>query len=383
MRIAQIAPLTESVPPQTYGGTERVVSYVSEALVRLGHEVVLYAAGDSSSSAELRPCCDVSLRSDPVTRDPIAVHEAMMRRVLADADEFDVLHFHTGWFELPLLDRIRVPCVTTMHGRTDMPDISERLRASPAFPLVSISDAQRAPVPDVNWVATIYHGLPDTIAVPDRGERDYLAFLGRISPEKRPDLAIEIARRAGRKLKIAAKVDRVDREYFETAIAPLLAQGDDVEFLGELGEGDKIRFLAGAHALLFPIDWPEPFGLVMIEAMSCGTPVIAYPHGSVPEIVAPGVTGFVVHDVPEAVAAVRRVDTLDRHRVRDAFKRRFGAERMAADYVALFERLIDRHAGGRAVATATSTAQSPILLPTAGQQPQPLRRAAHATRVER
>jgi hypothetical protein len=375
MRIAQIAPLTESVPSRTYGGTERVVSYITEALVRLGHEVVLYAAGDSCTSAELRPGCDVSLRSAAERRDPIEVHEAMMRRILAEADEFDILHFHTGWFELPLFDRIPVPCVTTMHGRMDLPAIQERLRASPRFPLISISDAQRAPMPDANWAATIHHGLPDTLAVPDRGKHDYLAFLGRIAPEKRPDLAIEIARRAGHKLKIAAKVDRVDRDYFETVIAPLLSRGDDVEFLGELGEVDKMRFLAGAHALIFPIDWPEPFGLVMIEAMSCGTPTIAYPRGSVPEVVADGVTGFIVHDVPEAVAAVRRVEGLDRHRIRDAFRRRFSAERMAADHVALYERLIDRHAPVRLPAATRTVAPTRL---AAATQRSSLRRGKHA-----
>jgi glycosyltransferase involved in cell wall biosynthesis len=378
MRIAQIAPLTESVPPQAYGGTERVVSYVTEALVRLGHEVVLYASGDSSTTAELRSCCDVSLRSDPVAGDPAEAHQAMMRRVLAEADEFDVLHFHTGWHELPLLDRIPVPCVSTMHGRMDWPGIQERLRAAPGFPLVSISDAQRQPIPDANWVATIHHGLPDTLAVPDRGKRDYLAFLGRISPEKRPDLAIEIARRAGLKLKIAAKIDRVDREYFETVIAPLLARGDDVEFVGEFGEADKMRFLAGAHALLFPIDWPEPFGLVMIEAMSCGTPVIAYPRGSVPEIVAPGSTGFIVRDVPEAVAAVGRVGGLDRHRIRDTFRRRFSAERMAADHVSLYEDLIARHALVRPRAMVGPTASRSRLSAAAAGQRSWLRRGTRA-----
>jgi glycosyltransferase involved in cell wall biosynthesis len=341
MRIAQVAPLTESVPPQAYGGTERVVSYIAEGLVRLGHEVTLYAAGDSSTTAELRAGCEVALRSDPSHGDPVLVHEAMHRRVLAEADEFDVIHFHTGWFEFPLLPSLRVPCVTTMHGRMDIPEVQQRIRASKGFPLVSISDAQREPMPDANWVATIHHGLPDTIAVADRGRRDYLAFLGRISPEKRPDLAIEIARKAGKPLKIAAKIDRVDREYFATVIAPLLGSSD-VEFVGELGEADKMRFLAGADALLFPIDWPEPFGLVMIEAFSCGTPVIAFPRGSVREVVTPGETGFIVEDTAEAVNAVTQVERLDRHRIREMFRRRFTAQRMAADYVRLFEALVAR-----------------------------------------
>jgi glycosyltransferase involved in cell wall biosynthesis len=341
MRIAQVAPLTESVPPQTYGGTERVVSYITEGLVRLGHEVTLYASGDSSTTAELRAGCEVALRSDPGQGDPDAVHEAMFERVLAEADEFDVLHFHTGWFEFPLLARIPIPCLTTMHGRMDIQIVQERIRATKGFPLVSISDAQRRPLPEANWISTVHHGLPDTIAVADRGKRDYLAFLGRISPEKRPDLAIEIARKAGWPLKIAAKIDRVDQDYFTSVIAPLL-NSSDVEFVGELGELDKMRFLAGAHALLFPIDWPEPFGLVMIEAMSCGTPVIAFPRGSVREIVTPGENGFIVENTADAAIAVRQAEKLDRHQIRESFLRRFTAQRMATDYVRLFDAMIAR-----------------------------------------
>jgi glycosyltransferase involved in cell wall biosynthesis len=344
MRIAQIAPLTESVPPQTYGGTERVVAYLTEALVQLGHDVTLYASGDSSTTAELRACADVALRFDPQIDDPAEMHEKMMKRVLAEAGEYDIIHFHLGWYELPHFANSPVPCVTTMHGRMDMPaGLGERLATAPGFPLVSISDAQRAPQPNSNWVRTVYHGLPDTLAIANRAKRDYVAFLGRISPEKRPDRAIEIARRAGWPIKIAAKVDRVDREYYEAVIAPLLV-GADVEFVGEVGEADKMRFLAGAHALLFPIDWPEPFGLVMIEAMACGTPVIAYDRGSVREVITDGETGFIVDGIESAAKAVAEVDRLDRGQIRTTFRRRFTAQRMARDYLRLYETVIERHA---------------------------------------
>ena len=345
MRIAQVAPLTESVPPQAYGGTERVVSYLTEALVRLGHDVTLYASGDSVTSAELQACSARALRLDPDIADrPRAhreAHERMMRRVLSDSASYDVIHFHLGWFEFPLFSRCATPCLATMHGRMDYAPVQERVRAYSGFPLVSISDAQRLPTPEVNWVSTIYHGLPDTLAVADMGKRDYLAFLGRISPEKRPDLAIEIAQRAGWPLKIAAKVDPVDQAYFEAKIRPLLTL-PGVEFIGELGEADKMRFLARAHALLFPIDWPEPFGMVMIEAMACGTPTIAFCRGSVPEVIDHGVTGLVVANTAEAVEAVARVGTLDRQRIRGVFRRRFSATRMATDHVRLYEALIAR-----------------------------------------
>jgi glycosyltransferase involved in cell wall biosynthesis len=344
MRIAQVAPLTESVPPQAYGGTERVVSYLTEELVQLGHKVTLYASGDSETSAELRACSERALRLDPTIADPVRVyhesHERMMRRVLAEAGEFDLIHFHIGWHEFPHFMRSAVPCVSTMHGRLDIPDMQHRLRAYPGVPLISISNDQRRPVMDANWAATIYHGQPDTLTVPGAAERKYLAFLGRISPEKRPDLAIEIAQRAGWPIRIAAKVDPVDQVYYDTKIRPLLAL-PGVEFIGEVGESDKMRFLAGAHALLFPIDWPEPFGLVMIEAMACGTPVIAFRRGSVPEVVEHGLTGFVVDTLDEAVQAVSAVDRLNRLTLRMVFLDRFSVKRMAADHVRLYEALVE------------------------------------------
>lgn len=368
MRIAQVAPLTESVPPQTYGGTERVVSYLTEALVRLGHDVTLYASGDSLTEAELRECSACSLRLDPDAGDPIAVHERMIRRVLAERDEFDIIHFHTGWYEFPLFTDSTTPCLATMHGRLDIAQMQQRLRQFKKFPLVSISDAQRDPVQEVNWVGTIYHGLPDILTVADTGKRDYLAFLGRISPEKRPDLAIEIARRAGWPLKIAAKVDPVDQVYFDTVIKPLLSL-PGIEFIGELGEADKMRFLAGAHALVFPIDWPEPFGLVMIEAMACGTPIIAFRRGSVPEIIDEGVTGYVVRTPAEAADAVAHVERLSRQRMREVFRRRFSAMRMAADHVRLYEKLIMRHPHARSGARAQRATDEPLLDRAAGQRP--------------
>jgi glycosyltransferase involved in cell wall biosynthesis len=348
MRIAQVAPLTESVPPQTYGGTERVVSYLTEELVQLGHQVALYASGDSVTSAELRPCCERALRLDPGIADPVRIyqesHERMMRRVLAEAAEFDLIHFHIGWHEFPHFMQSATPCVTTMHGRLDVANMQQRLREFRSFPLISISDEQRRPVPELNWVTTIYHGQPDTLTVPGAAERGYLAFLGRISPEKRPDLAIQIAQQAGWPIRIAAKVDPVDRVYFETHIRPLLSL-PGVEFIGEVGEADKMRFLAGAYALLFPIDWPEPFGLVMIEALAAGTPVIAFRRGSVPEVIEHGRTGFVVDTVDEAARAVAAVDKLDRQELRAVFRDRFSVRRMAADHVRLYEGLIEGRVG--------------------------------------
>ncbi|HEX2114329.1 MAG TPA: glycosyltransferase family 4 protein [Alphaproteobacteria bacterium] len=345
MRIAQVAPLTESVPPQGYGGTERVVSYLTEELVKLGHSVTLYASGDSVTSAELRACSQRALRLDPGIADPVRIyhesHERMMRRVKAEAAEFDFIHFHIGWHEFPYFIASTTPCVSTMHGRLDVPNFQKRLAQYRGFPLISISDDQRRPVPDANWVATIYHGQPDTLTVPGAAERGYLAFLGRISPEKRPDLAIQIAQKAGWPIRIAAKVDPVDKVYFETMIRPLLSL-PGVEYIGEVGEADKMRFLAGAHALLFPIDWPEPFGLVMIEAMACGTPVIAFRRGSVPEVIENGVTGFVVATVDEAVQAVSRIGLLNRQTLRSVFRRRFSVMRMAADHVRVYESLIAR-----------------------------------------
>ena len=345
MRIAQIAPLTESVPPRLYGGTERVVSFLTEALVDMGHEVTLFASGDSQTRARLESCWPMALRFDTALRDPLAPHVAQMERATRDADEFDVLHSHLDYWMFSLLSRCRTPAVTTLHGRLDLSGLGN-LHDMLQQPLVSISDAQRRPLPKANFVRTIYHGLPVNLLNPLPIRPQYLAFLGRITPEKRPDRAIDIARRAGIPLKMAAKVDKVDQEYFETVIKPML-DGPGVELIGEIGDAEKSEFLSGAMALLVPIDWPEPFGLVMIEAMACGTPTIAYRAGSVPEIIEDGVTGFIVRDEDAAVAAIGRLDQLSRAEVRRQFERRFTARRMAEDYVALFQEMADHRKAAR------------------------------------
>ncbi|MBV9252466.1 MAG: glycosyltransferase family 4 protein [Acetobacteraceae bacterium] len=338
MRIAQIAPLHEAVPPKLYGGTERVVSFLTEELVAQGHDVTLFASGDSVTSARLEPIWPRALRLDPAIRDPIAPHMLLMEAVRRKADEFDVLHFHMDYWSFSLFGRQRTPFVTTMHGRLDLAELQPVFNTFPHVPTVSISAAQRRPLPQARYVATVHHGLPENLLVPQPGKQDYLAFLGRIAPEKGPDKAIRIARACGIKLKIAAKVDRVDQVYFETVIRPMLADGG-VEMIGEINDAQKPAFLSGAHALLFPVDWPEPFGLVMIEAMACGTPVIAFDRGSVPEVIDHGVTGFIVHDEASAVAALGRLGELDRVTVRRTFDRRFTARRMAEDYVDLYEEL--------------------------------------------
>ncbi len=339
MRIAQIAPLAESVPPKLYGGTERVVSWLTEELVARGHEVTLFASGDSKTSAELVPCAPRGLRLAGV-RDHTASHLVMLDEVRQRADEFDVLHFHVDLLQHVLFRDMAHKCLTTLHGRLDLPDIQPVFRVFPEMPLVSISDSQRAPMPPgLNWLATVYHGLPPSLLPFNPRGGDYLAFLGRISPEKGPDRAIEIAKRAGIPLKIAAKVDRADLSYFEERVKPLLDH-PLIEFIGEINEREKRDFLGNALALLFPIDWPEPFGLVMIEAMSVGTPVIAWRRGSVPEIVADGVSGFIVNSIEAAVAAVERAPLLDRGAVRAYFEARFTASRMAKDYLDAYERLL-------------------------------------------
>ena len=338
MRIAQVAPLIESVPPRYYGGTERVVYYLTEELVRLGHEVTLYASGDSCTSAHLRSVCECGLRLDPNCTEPLVHQVILIDRLLQEADDFDLIHFHDGFLHFPSFRRHATPSVTTLHGRLDLPDTTTLFREFAEVPLVSISNAQRLPVPWANWQGTVYHGLPGhQFTFSPRGG-DYLAFLGRISPEKRPDRAIRIACEAGIDLKIAAKVDAVDREYYESRIRPLL-ETPWVEFIGEISEFEKSEFLGGAAALIFPIDWPEPFGLAMIEAMACGTPVIGYRAGSVPEVVDDGVTGFAVDGFQEAVAAVRRIGELSRHRVRQVFEERFSALRMAEDYMGIYAKL--------------------------------------------
>jgi glycosyltransferase involved in cell wall biosynthesis len=340
MKIAQIAPLIESVPPKLYGGTERVVAYLTDALVRQGHEVTLFASGDSRTRGRLVRCSDRALRLNPAIKDPLPYHVMMLEEVRQRADEFDVLHFHTDLLHFLLARDVADRSVTTLHGRLDLPDLRPFYAAFPDVPLVSISREQRRPLAcRVNWAGNVPHGLPKDLLPFSAGTDGYLAFLGRISPEKRPDLAIEIAARAGLPLRIAAKIDRVDQAYWDQAIGPLVARYPNVEFLGEIGEAEKPEFLGRARALLFPIDWPEPFGLVCIEAMACGTPVIAFRAGAVPEVIDDGVSGFVVRNVEEAVAAVARLDRLDRRSVRAVFEQRFTAERMARDYLAIYRAL--------------------------------------------
>ncbi|MGI4858906.1 MAG: glycosyltransferase family 4 protein [Janthinobacterium lividum] len=342
MRIAQIAPLYEAVPPKFYGGTERVVSYLTEALVNQGHDVTLFASGDSQTSAKLEAVWPRALRLDPSIRDALAPHALLLETVRRAAHEFDVLHFHLDYMPFPVFSQMDVPFVTTLHGRLDLSELQPVFSAFPKVPVVSISDAQRAPL-KANWLNTVYHGLPRDLLTPrEEVKPEYLAFLGRICPEKRPDTAIKIAAQSGLPLKIAAKVDKVDQEYFEREIEPLLDSAN-VEFIGEINEAQKPAFLSGAKALLLPIDWPEPFGLVMIEAMACGTPVIAFNRGSVPEVVENGLTGFVVEDVYGAVAAVDRLGELSRKAIRAEFERRFTADTMARNYVDLYAQMLKSH----------------------------------------
>lgn len=341
MKIAQVAPLYESVPPKGYGGTERVVSWLTEELVRLGHEVTLFASGDSMTTAELVPCSPESLRLSTDCVDQMAHHFVLLEKVLQRKDEFDVIHFHTDYLHFPVSSRENYVHVTTLHGRLDLPDLVPLYGIFPDVPVISISDAQREPLPYLNWQGTVHHGFTPQSYSLYRKPGKYLAFLGRTSPEKGLDRAIEIARQAGMPLKIAAKIDKVDQEYFDTCIRPLL-DSPDIEFLGEIGYPEKNQFLGEASALLFPIAWPEPFGIVMIEAMACGTPVIAYPFGSVPEVVEDGVSGSIVTDLQSAVDSVHNVDKLDRKKVRKHFEQHFTAARMAQDYLHIYERLTSR-----------------------------------------
>jgi glycosyltransferase involved in cell wall biosynthesis len=341
MRIAQVAPLYESVPPKYYGGTERVVSHLTEELVRQGHEVTLFASGDSVTKARLVTACRRSLRLDERCVDQLAHQILMLEHVFQRAAEFDIIHFHVDYLHFTLSRRQPITHVTTLHGRLDIPDLIPLYQEFRDMPVISISNGQREPLPWANWQATVYHGVPADM-YRFRGEPGgYLAFLGRISPEKRVDRAIEIAKRVQIPLKIAAKVDPVDKEYFETVIEPLLRH-PLVEFIGEIGEAEKDEFLGNAYALLFPIDWPEPFGLVMIEAMACGTPVIANRSGAVPELMEEDHTGFIVEELEDAVKAVRRVSGLSRKRCREVFEQRFTATRMAHDYVQVYKRIISR-----------------------------------------
>jgi glycosyltransferase involved in cell wall biosynthesis len=341
MRIAQIAPLAERCPPLFYGGTERIVSFLTEELVAQGHDVTLFASGDSVTSANLVPCAPKALRLDPGVRDPLAYHFSMLEEVRRRAHEFDVVHFHIDYLHFPMSRDFVQRTITTLHGRLDMPDVHPLFAAYSHVPLSSISHFQRKPMPPgLNWAANVYHGLPqDLLPYSAAGKGGYLAFLGRISPEKRPDRAIEIAVRAGLPLVIAAKIDKVDRDYWHEKIEPMVRANRNVEYIGEIDEQQKAEFLGNAGALLFPIDWPEPFGLVMIEAMACGTPVLAFRNGSVPEIIDPGVTGMVVDTIDEAVGAIPALVALDRKKVRERFDARFTCERMATDYVSLYHGL--------------------------------------------
>jgi glycosyltransferase involved in cell wall biosynthesis len=353
MRIAQVAPLYESCPPQLYGGTERVVSYLTEELVRQGHDVTLFASGDSRTKAILEAPCERALRLDTRCKDPLPCHFVSLYRLLLSTDAFDIIHFHTDYLHFPLFAQSWDKTLTTMHGRLDLPDLPLLFREFAMMPLASISDAQRVPVPWANWYGTVHHGLPTGLYAPGCGDGGYLAFIGRICPEKRPDWAIEIAKRAETPLTIAAKVDKVDRGYYKTKIKPLL-KDPGVEYVGEIGDSEKGAFLGDAVALLFPIDWPEPFGLVLIEAMACGTPVIAIGRGSVPEVVEQGVTGFIVDNVETAAAVVPQVKTLDRAVIRQRFMQRFSAERMARGYLALYDAVLRRGAVGTLVNSAAA-----------------------------
>ena len=337
MKIAQVAPLIEAVPPKLYGGTERVVAYLTDALVELGHDVTLFASGDSRTNAKLVSVWPRALRLDPDVSDPFAPLLMQLEELSRRAREFDVIHCHLDYFAYPLLRLLGVPSLTTLHGRLDLPELKPLYKLFCDTPVVSISNAQREPLPAANYLATVHHGLPQNL-LRKSGGGDYLAFLGRISPEKAPDAAIRIAAQAGMKLKIAAKVDRADREYFGKTVEPLLSNAD-VEFVGEIAEHQKSEFLGNAAALLFPIAWREPFGLVMIEAMACGTPVIAFRNGSVPEVLQDGLTGFIVDSEAEAVAAIARIPTLDRDLIRAEFDRRFTSRHMAQNYLKLYSRL--------------------------------------------
>jgi glycosyltransferase involved in cell wall biosynthesis len=339
MRIAQVAPLHESVPPALYGGTERVVSYLTEELVKQGHEVTLFASGDSVTHARLIPASDSALRLNEQVSDPLAHHFVLLEEVFARADDFDIIHFHIDYLHFPFSRRQNTPHVTTLHGRLDLPDLIPLHKTFSEIPLVSISNAQRLPLPWANWQGTVYHGLPMELYQPRSEPGDYLLFLGRIAVEKRFDRAVEIAKRAGMRLKCAAKIEETNRQYFEETIKS--TEDRVVECVGEVGDADKQELLANAYALLFPIDWPEPFGLVLIEAMACGTPVIAYRCGSVPELIDDGVTGFIVDDLDRATDAVPKIRNLDRNLCRRRFEERFSATRMAQEYLAIYQQLIN------------------------------------------
>ena len=341
MHIAQVAPLTEAIPPKLYGGTERVVSWLTEELIALGHEIKLFASGDSVTSARLEAMWPRALRLDGSVRDPNALHMMMLERVYQRSADFDFLHFHLDYYPFSLFARQPTPFMTTLHGRLDLPEHQPVFDTFSSIPVVSISNAQRRPLPQANWVRTVHHGLPEKLLTPKPVTPSYFAFLGRIAPEKGIDRAIRIAEHCGVPLKVAAKVDIADREYFDEMIEPMIRSGN-VEYIGEINDKDKSEFLSGAIALLVPIDWPEPFGLVMIEAMACGTPVIAFNRGSVPEVIDDGVTGFIVEDINGAIGAGERLGHLSREKIRQRFEERFTARRMAQDYLAVYRSMMDR-----------------------------------------
>ena len=359
MRIAQVAPLWESVPPKLYGGTERIVSYLTEELVRLGHDVTLFASGDSLTAARLEPICAHALRLNKGIFNRDAPMTMLMEQALGKSGAFDIIHSHLDFLGFPLGRRNATPMVTTFHGRLDLPELQPVFREYAEMPMVSISDAQRRPVSWANWQGTVYHGLPQELYTFHEEPGRYLAFLGRIAPEKRPDHAIEIAKRVGMPLRIAAKVDPMDREYFQSEIEPLLSH-PLIEYLGEITDAEKNEFLGGAAALVCPYDWPEPFGLVLIEALACGTPVLAYRRGSIPEIIEDQSTGFVCEGLNEMAAAVHRIQEIDRHRCRRVFEERFSAERMAFDYLRVYELLVAKTREAPE-AEATSIASWPSL----------------------
>lgn len=341
MKIAQVSPLYESVPPKMYGGTERVVSYLTEELVKQGHEVTLFASGDSLTQARLIAPCERALRLDSTCVDQFAHHMLMLEMVQQAREDFDLIHYHIDYIHFPLTRLNKSPNLTTLHGRLNIPDLKLLYREFDEMPVVSISDSQRMPLPEANWVGTVYHGLPVELMEFNENGGEYLAFLGRISPEKGVESAIEIATRCGIPLKIAAKIDKADSEYFETQVKHLM-DNPLIEFVGEINDAEKSVFLGNAMALLFPINWPEPFGLVMIEAMGCGTPVVAFGHGSVPEIIDEGVSGFIVDTVEEAVEVVcDKISSFDRNACRAVFEKRFSAKRMAKDYAKIYRREIE------------------------------------------
>lgn len=365
MRIAQVAPLYESVPPARYGGTERVVSWLTEELVEAGHDVTLFASGDSRTRSKLVPCSRRSLRTDPGCRDYLAHHIALLERVAQSAANFDIIHFHIDYLHFPVSRSEGLCQISTLHGRLDLPDLVPVYNEFSSMPVVSISYAQRRPLSWINWVGNVHHGLPPKSFSLDSGSGKYLAFLGRISPEKRPDRAIEIATTLGIPLKIAAKVDRADAQYFEGEIRPLL-DNPLVEFIGEITDAEKQEFLGSALACLMPIDWPEPFGINMIEAMACGTPVVAFGHGSVPEIITNGFNGFIVNSMEEAISAVSRVHTLSRRDCRSVFEERFTSARMASDYLRIYEAQLQGTEAFSGISSRCGRQNRDVCIPIAG-----------------